>query len=45
MRLELVTQYVEFIREIVSEEFRLGLLVEVEDLTAEGIIGRRPPTR
>jgi hypothetical protein len=40
MRLEIVTQYVEFIREIVSEEFRLGLLVDVEGLTAEGIVGR-----
>ncbi|SDH88671.1 hypothetical protein SAMN05216338_1014129 [Bradyrhizobium sp. Rc2d] len=40
MRFEIVTQYVEFIREIVSEEFRLGLLVDVEGLTAEGVVGR-----
>lgn len=40
IRLEIVTQYVEFIREIVSEEFRLGLLVDVDGLTAEGVVGR-----
>jgi hypothetical protein len=40
MRLEIVTQYVEFIREIVSEEFGLGLLVDVEGLTADSVVGR-----
>lgn len=40
IRLEIVTQYVEFIREIVSQEFGLGLLVDVDGLTAEGVVGR-----
>lgn len=39
MRFEIVTQYVEFVREIVSEEFRLSLLVDV-GLQAEAVIGR-----
>jgi hypothetical protein len=40
MRLEIITEFVEFVREIVSEEFGLGLFVDVEGLTAEGVIGR-----
>lgn len=40
MRLEIATQYVEFIREIVSQEFGLGLLVDVDGLTVEGVVGR-----
>jgi hypothetical protein len=40
MRLEIVANFVEFIREIVSEEFGLGLFVDVEGVTAEGVVGR-----
>jgi len=39
MRLEIVTQFVESVREIVNEEFSLGLFVNVEGLTAKGIVG------
>lgn len=39
MRLEIVIRYIEFIREIVSEEFRLALLIDVEGLTKAGIVG------
>ncbi|WP_461327737.1 hypothetical protein [Bradyrhizobium huanghuaihaiense] len=40
MRLEILSQFVDFIREIVSREFRLGLLAKVERLTPQGIVGR-----
>jgi hypothetical protein len=40
MRFGILSEFVEFVREIVSEEFGLGLLVETEGLTAEGVIGR-----
>lgn len=39
MRLEILTQFVDFVREIVSREFRLGLLVDVEGVAPRGIVG------
>jgi hypothetical protein len=40
MRFYVITEFVEFVREIVSEEFSLGLFVDVEGLTAKGVSGR-----
>jgi hypothetical protein len=39
MRFQIITEFVEFVREIVSQEFSLGLLVDVEGLTDNGISG------
>jgi hypothetical protein len=40
MRLRILREFVDFVREIVSLEFGLGLRVSVDGLTAEGIVGR-----
>ena len=40
MRLEIVAEFVEFVREVVNEEFELGLLIDVEGLAAQGVVGR-----
>jgi hypothetical protein len=40
MRFHIITEFVEFVREIVSEEFSLGLFVDVQGLTAKGVSGR-----
>jgi hypothetical protein len=40
MRIRIISNFVEFAREIVSEEFGLGLFVDVEGVTAEGVVGR-----
>lgn len=40
MRAYIVTDFVEFVREIVSEEFSLDLSLDVEGLGDEGIVGR-----
>jgi hypothetical protein len=39
LRLAIAREFVEFIREFVSEEFGLGIYVEVHDVCADGIIG------
>ena len=39
MRLFIVTDFVEFLLEVVNEELRLGLYVDVEGLSEEGIVG------
>lgn len=39
MRLFIVTDFVEFVLEIVNEELRLGLYADVEGLSDEGIVG------
>ncbi len=40
MRLGILREYADFVREVASQEFRLGLLVEVESLTQNGVVGR-----
>jgi hypothetical protein len=39
MRLDLLRSFVDFVREVVDQEFRLGLLVRVERVTAKQIVG------
>ena len=39
IRLAIAREFVEFIRELVSEEFGLGIFIEVQDVHADGIIG------
>ena len=39
MRLEIVTQFVESVREIVNEEFSLGLFVNVETSVVNFLLG------
>jgi len=39
LRLAIAREFVEFVRELVSEEFELGIFVDVERVTAAGIIG------
>lgn len=39
LRLAIAREFVEFVREHVSEEFGLGIFVDVEQVTATGIIG------
>ena len=39
LRLAIAREFVEFIREVVSEEFGLGIFVEVHDVRSDGIIG------
>jgi hypothetical protein len=39
LRLAIAREFVEFIREFVSEEFGLGIFVEIHEVSADGIIG------
>jgi len=39
MRLDILLSFVDFVREVVSQEFELGLLARVEGLSAVGVVG------